>query len=150
MRLTGSLPVPVTVMLEGEEESGSPSLVPFLKDNAKELSAESKVLTKEAETHLTRLPWPGNVRELENMVRRMVVLGTEQAALQELASQSALIPGAKDGDDMELDVLGNDLSEEMGFDLKAISVFMRVIYFWPQRGLRLAMEADLKLSPMLS
>ena len=24
--------------------------------------------------------WPGNVRELENMVRRMVVLGNEQAS----------------------------------------------------------------------
>ena len=70
---------------------------------------------------LMKYHWPGNVRELENMVRRMVVLGTEQAALQELASQSALIPGEKGGDDMELDVLGNDLSEEMGFDLKAIS-----------------------------
>lgn len=36
----GSLPVRLTVLFEGEEESGSPSLKPFLIANAKELSAD--------------------------------------------------------------------------------------------------------------
>ena len=36
----GSLPVNITFLLEGEEESGSPSLVPFLRDNAAELTAD--------------------------------------------------------------------------------------------------------------
>ncbi len=36
----GSLPVRLTVFLEGEEESGSPSLIPFLKENADELRAD--------------------------------------------------------------------------------------------------------------
>jgi len=37
---TGSLPCKITILFEGEEESGSPSLIPFLKTNAKELTAE--------------------------------------------------------------------------------------------------------------
>jgi len=37
---TGDLPVSVTVLLEGEEESGSPSLEPFLGANAAELTRD--------------------------------------------------------------------------------------------------------------
>ena len=36
----GALPCRVTFLFEGEEESGSPSLVPFLRDNAEELRAD--------------------------------------------------------------------------------------------------------------
>jgi acetylornithine deacetylase/succinyl-diaminopimelate desuccinylase-like protein len=36
----GHLPCRITFFFEGEEESGSPSLIPFLKENAKELSAD--------------------------------------------------------------------------------------------------------------
>ncbi len=36
----GSLPCKITFLFEGEEESGSPSLVPFLKKNAEELSCD--------------------------------------------------------------------------------------------------------------
>jgi len=36
----GSLPCRITFLFEGEEESGSPSLVPFLKENADELKAD--------------------------------------------------------------------------------------------------------------
>ena len=38
--VTGTLPVAVTVFLEGEEESGSPSLAPFLEANRAELTAD--------------------------------------------------------------------------------------------------------------
>ncbi|WP_455477178.1 dipeptidase [Bartonella sp. B41] len=37
---TGHLPIKVTVLFEGEEESGSPSLVPFLRENIDELKAD--------------------------------------------------------------------------------------------------------------
>ena len=36
----GTLPIKVSLFFEGEEESGSPSLVPFMEANAKELSAD--------------------------------------------------------------------------------------------------------------
>lgn len=36
----GTLPGKLTIFLEGEEESGSPSLIPFMKDNAAELKAD--------------------------------------------------------------------------------------------------------------
>jgi len=38
---TGALPVKATFLIEGEEESGSPSLVPFLKANKAELSCDA-------------------------------------------------------------------------------------------------------------
>jgi len=38
--VNGSLPVRVTILFEGEEESGSPSLKPFLEANAAELKAD--------------------------------------------------------------------------------------------------------------
>ncbi len=38
--VTGSLPIPVTVLLEGEEESGGASLPPFLREHAAELKAD--------------------------------------------------------------------------------------------------------------
>ncbi len=37
---TGTLPIKATFLLEGEEESGSPSLIPFLKANRDELSCD--------------------------------------------------------------------------------------------------------------
>lgn len=40
MAVTGRLPVNLTVLLEGEEESSSPSMVPFLTENARELKAD--------------------------------------------------------------------------------------------------------------
>ncbi len=38
--VTGKLPLPVTVMIEGEEEMGSKNLPPFVKENAAELKAD--------------------------------------------------------------------------------------------------------------
>ncbi len=40
----GTLPGNLTIFFEGEEESGSPSLIPFLKDNAEELGQASLAL----------------------------------------------------------------------------------------------------------
>jgi acetylornithine deacetylase/succinyl-diaminopimelate desuccinylase-like protein len=40
IRVHGQLPIKATFLIEGEEESGSPSLVPFLKANAEELKCD--------------------------------------------------------------------------------------------------------------
>jgi acetylornithine deacetylase/succinyl-diaminopimelate desuccinylase-like protein len=40
IRVHGALPIKATFLIEGEEESGSPSLVPFLNANAKELMCD--------------------------------------------------------------------------------------------------------------
>ncbi|WP_374306531.1 M20/M25/M40 family metallo-hydrolase [Dongia sp.] len=40
LRVHGALPLKITVLLEGEEESGSQNLAPFLKDNRDELAAD--------------------------------------------------------------------------------------------------------------
>ncbi len=38
--VNGTLPGRITIFLEGEEESGSPSLIPFMQENAEELKAD--------------------------------------------------------------------------------------------------------------
>ncbi|SLN17692.1 M20/M25/M40 family metallo-hydrolase [Roseisalinus antarcticus] len=38
--VNGALPCKITMFFEGEEESGSPSLVPWMKDNAEEMKAD--------------------------------------------------------------------------------------------------------------
>ncbi len=40
IKTTGTLPFKATILLEGEEESGSPSLIPFLEKNKSELSCD--------------------------------------------------------------------------------------------------------------
>lgn len=55
----------------------------FLADAAKELATEPKVLTQEAEQHLTQLPWPGNVRQLENTCRWLTVMASGREVLVE-------------------------------------------------------------------
>ncbi|NIC06978.1 nitrogen regulation protein NR(I) [Billgrantia bachuensis] len=55
----------------------------FLAEAAKELATDIKVLTKDAEAHLTRLAWPGNVRQLENTCRWLTVMASGREILVE-------------------------------------------------------------------
>jgi two-component system nitrogen regulation response regulator GlnG len=48
----------------------------FFRKAAEELSVESKTLTGEAESFLTKLDWPGNVRQLENTCRWITVMAS--------------------------------------------------------------------------
>ncbi len=52
---TGALPCRITILFEGEEESGSPSLVPFLEANREELGAEIALIC-DTGLHDSRVP----------------------------------------------------------------------------------------------
>ena len=63
--VTGSLPARVTVFLEGEEESGSPSLVPFLREHRELLSADIALV---CDTGM----WDADTPTVSTMLRGMV------------------------------------------------------------------------------
>ena len=52
---TGTLPCRLTIFLEGEEESGSPSLIPFMKDHAAALKADLALIC-DTGLHEDRVP----------------------------------------------------------------------------------------------
>lgn len=67
----GSLPGRITIFLEGEEESGSPSLVPFLRENAAELTADIALI---CDTGLFDGRVPAIVTQLRGLVGEQVTI----------------------------------------------------------------------------
>ena len=65
-KVNGQLPVKVSMFFEGEEESGSPSLVPFMKTNADELTADIALI---CDTGLYGEETPAIVTMLRGMVK---------------------------------------------------------------------------------
>ena len=53
----------------------------FLRSASRELGVETKVLSKEAEAFLAKLPWPGNVRQLQNTCRWLTVMAAGREVL---------------------------------------------------------------------
>ncbi len=65
MAQTGALPINVTVLIEGEEESASPSMVPFLTENAEELKADVALV---CDTNM----WDRKTPAISTMLRGLV------------------------------------------------------------------------------
>ncbi len=69
--VTGELPAKVSVFFEGEEESGSPSLTPFMRENAEELTADVALI---CDTGLFGDNTPAIVTMLRGLVAEEVVI----------------------------------------------------------------------------
>ena len=94
----------------------------FLRKNNEQYHKNLQQLSTETMKLFMQYHWPGNVRELENMVRRMVVLGNEQAVIEEIAvARSAAQLPEEPNDSLDLDALSADFSNADGIDLKRIS-----------------------------
>ncbi|MGQ7793791.1 dipeptidase [Faunimonas sp. B44] len=80
MEVTGKLPINVTVLLEGEEESASPSLLPFLTANADELKADVALV---CDTNMWDRQTPAIATQLRGLLYEEVFV---QAASHDLHS----------------------------------------------------------------
>ncbi len=68
---TGTLPIKATFLIEGEEESGSPSLIPFLKANKKELACDVAFV---CDTNMWDAKTPAITTRLRGMVKEEVTI----------------------------------------------------------------------------
>jgi len=64
--VNGTLPCKITFFFEGEEESGSPSLIPFMKDNAAELGADIALI---CDTSMVSPGVPSIASQLRGMLK---------------------------------------------------------------------------------
>ena len=67
----GSLPCSLTIFFEGEEESGSPSLVPFMRENAEELTADMALI---CDTGLFDDDTPAIITQLRGLLGEEVII----------------------------------------------------------------------------
>ncbi len=70
-KVTGSLPVPVTILLEGEEESGGVNLPPFLDANLDELRADYALI---CDTNMWDAETPAITTSLRGLVGEEIVI----------------------------------------------------------------------------
>ncbi len=71
---------------------------------------------------LERYTWPGNVRELENLIKRAVVLGSEEAIRDEIAHRvQEGNTGAEAGSALDLRGVQAEISQGQAVDLKGVA-----------------------------
>ena len=80
----------------------------FLGVYAQKYQRPAPVLSAAAQQALRGYAWPGNIRQLQNVVKRLVILGTEDVIAHELASRSD-------------DELAFDLDRDADLSLKEIT-----------------------------
>ncbi len=88
--------IPLFVPPLRERREDIPPLVEVFLAQARERNPDSPVnaISGQAMSFLTQAAWPGNVRELENIIERLVVLGTRaEVTLGELAFLNENPPG---------------------------------------------------------
>ena len=93
----------------------------FLRMYNEQYKKDLEKLSPETMQLLMEYHWPGNVRELENMIKRIVVLGSEQTVLHELSQPPPIRKVSADQEELDLAALGADFSNCQELDLKAIS-----------------------------
>lgn len=71
MQVAGSLPIRATFLFEGEEESGSPSLVPFLEANKAELSCDAAFI---CDTNMWDAKTPAITTRLRGMLKEEITI----------------------------------------------------------------------------
>jgi two-component system response regulator AtoC len=82
-----------------ERKEETPFLVNYYLEKFQKQYHREVLLTSEAITLLVEYGWPGNIRELENVIRRLVVLGSAQSAQKEILARlratepSPILPG---------------------------------------------------------
>ena len=64
----------------------------FLKKYSVQYNKPLAAISADLRREFMNYDWPGNVRQLENLIKRMVVLGTEAPILKELHQPAAPIP----------------------------------------------------------
>ncbi len=87
---TGAVPIPVTVLLEGEEEVGSVNLAPFLRDSRDDLAADVALIS---DTNMWDIDTPAITTRLRGMAYAEVILKAANRDLHSgLYGGSALNP----------------------------------------------------------
>jgi DNA-binding NtrC family response regulator len=76
--------IPMNVPPLRQREGDVPLLAQYFLDKCnRQLNKSIGALTPEAMAVLESYPWPGNIRELENLIERMVVLGSDNTRIEQ-------------------------------------------------------------------